>query len=465
MNTTQNTDQEKLGADQEKLGRSPLGRLLMGYALPSIIAMTATSLYNMVDSIFIGQADGPLGLAGLTVCFPLMNLSAAFGAMVGIGAGTMTALKIGQRDIEGAEHTLGNVVMLNVLLGFLFAAISLLLLDPILTFFGASESSLPYAHAYMSVLLFGNILTHLYLGLNDVVRSSGYPRRAMIATLTAVGLNVLFDYVLIVLMDMGIRGAAIGTLLAQAVALCVVLNHLTSPTSFIHFKKGIFKWRPKIVRSIISIGSAPFFTNCCACLVVLLINNGLGTYGGDNHISAYGIANRLAFIFIMVTQGICQGMQPISGFNYGAGLVGRCIGIYRLAAIGGTIVMTCGFLLIEIFPRFFTLWFTKDETLIGITEHALRMVFLLFPLVGYQIVTVGFLLSIGRSGKAILLSLSRQLLCLTPLLIILPRFYGADGVWMAMPISDGFSVIVATILCIGQLRILRRMEAAKDEAR
>ncbi|MBQ2322133.1 MAG: MATE family efflux transporter [Bacteroidales bacterium] len=450
-----------LGADQEKLGRVPLGRLLMEYALPSIIAMTATSLYNMVDSIFIGQADGPLGLAGLTVCFPLMNLSAAFGAMVGIGAGTMTALKIGQRDIEGAEHTLGNVVLLNVVLGSLFAAISLIFLEPILTFFGASEASLPYAKAYMSVLLYGNILTHLYLGLNDVVRSSGYPRRAMLATLTAVGVNVAFDYLLIVQMGLGIRGASIGTLMSQAVALCLVVRHLTMPSSFIRFKRGIFCWRPKIIKSIMGIGSAPFFTNCCACLVVLLINNGLGAYGGDNHISAYGIANRLAFFFIMVTQGICQGMQPISGFNYGAGLVGRCVGVYRLAIIGGTAIMTCGFVLVEFFPRFVSLWFTSDETLIGISEHALRMVFIAFPLIGYQIVTVGFLLSLGMSGKAIILSLSRQLLCLTPLLIVLPRFYGADGVWMAMPISDVCSVVVALFLGVGQLRILRRMEAAK----
>ncbi len=446
-----------LGADQEKLGTFPLGKLLMQYALPSIIAMTATSLYNMVDSIFIGQAEGPLGLAGLTVTFPLMNLSSAFGAMVGIGAGTITAMKIGQRDVDGAENTLGNVVLLNVLIGTLFAIVSLMFLDPILRFFGASDASLPYARAYMEVLLIGNVLTHLYLGLNDVVRSSGYPKKAMLATLTAVFVNIVFDYILIMKMGMGIRGAAIGTIMSQFVAFCVVLHHLTRPTSFIRFKKGILKWRPKLVRAILGLGSAPFFTNCCACLVVLLINNGLGAYGGDNHISAYGIANRVAFIFVMITQGICQGMQPISGFNYGAGLVDRCVGVYRRAAIGGTIVMTCGFILGEFFPRFVTSWFTDDATLLDITEKALHTMFALFPLVGMQIVTVGFLMSLGKAVKAIILSLSRQLLCLVPLLIFLPKFIGVAGIWLALPVADAVAVAVATFMALHQLRALRKL--------
>lgn len=449
--------QQTLGVKQEQLGNAPLGRLLLQYALPSIIAMTASSLYNMVDSIFIGQADGPLGLAGLTVTFPLMNLSSAFGAMVGIGAGTLTALKIGQRDVEGAENTLGNVVLLNVLIGAVFAIVALIFLDPILMFFGASDASLPYARSYMRILLYGNVLTHLYLGLNDVVRSSGYPKKAMVATLTAVVINVLFDYILIIRCGMGIEGAALGTLMSQLVAFFVVFHHLMRRESFIRFKKGIFKWRPKLVRSIIGIGSAPFFTNCCACLVVLLINNGLGAYGGDNHISAYGIANRVAFIFIMVTQGICQGMQPISGFNYGAGLVDRCVGVYRRATIWGTIVMCCGFALGEFMPGFVTSWFTDDAGLRDISASALRYMFMMFPLVGFQVVSVGFLMSLGKAGKAIVLSLCRQLLCLVPLIIVLPNFFGVDGVFMSIPIADAVTIIITIFMIVHQLRALHNL--------
>lgn len=453
---TDNNARPALGADQERLGKDPLGKLLMGYALPSIIAMTATSLYNMVDSIFIGQAEGPLGLAGLTVTFPLMNLSSAFGAMVGVGAGTIVAMKLGQREVEVAEKTLGNVVILNVVIGALFAIAALTFLDPILYFFGASDNSLPYARAYMEVLLVGNVLTHLYLGLNDVVRSSGYPRKAMVATLTAVVVNVLFDYVFIVVFGWGIRGAAFATLLAQFCAFLVVVRHLSQPSSFIHFKRGIFRWEGRIARQIVGIGSAPFFTNCCACLVVLLINNGLKDYGGDNYISAYGIANRVAFIFVMVTNGINQGMQPISGFNYGAGQVDRTVRVYRYAVCGGVAVMTLGFALGEFLPDLVTRMFTSDAELLGITRHALRVVFLLFPLVGFQIVTVGFMMSLGQARKAILLSLSRQLLCLVPLLVVLPRHVGVEGIWMAMPISDGIAVVVSVAMAAGQLRVLRR---------
>lgn len=456
MTDTDKNTKPALGADQERLGKEPLGKLLMSYALPSIIAMTATSLYNMVDSIFIGQEVGPLGLAGLTVSFPLMNLSSAFGAMVGVGAGTIVALKLGQREVEVAEKALGNVVLLNVIIGTLFAVVSLAFLDPILTFFGASENSLPYARAYMEVLLFGNVLTHLYMGLNDVVRSSGYPRKAMVATLTAVVVNVLFDFVFISVLGWGIRGAAFATLLAQFCAFLVVVRHLSLPTSFIHFKRGIFRWEGRIARSIIGIGSAPFFTNCCACLVVLLINNGLKDYGGDNYISAHGIVNRMVFIFVMVTNGINQGMQPISGFNYGAGQVERSIRVYRYAAMGGIAVMTCGFILGEFLPGLAARMFTNDAELLGITVHAMRVIFIVFPPVGFQIVTVGFMMSLGQARKAILLSLSRQLLCLIPLLIILPRHLGVEGVWMSLPIADGIAVVVSVVLSVGQLRILRR---------
>ncbi len=448
-----------LGEKQERLGKAPLGKLLVEFALPSIIAMTATSLYNMVDSIFIGKMIGPLGLAGLTVTFPLMNLSGAFGAMVGVGAGSLIAVKIGQREVDTAEYTLGNVVNLNVVIGILFAVVALVFLDPILLFFGASENTLPYARDYLSVLLYGNVLTHLYLGLNDVVRSSGYPRKAMLATLTAVLINVLFDYVFIVVLGWGIRGAAFATLLAQFMAFCVVFHHLTRPSSFIRFKRGIFTWRPKIVKAILGIGLAPFCTNCCACLVVLLINNGLLSYGGDTYIGAFGIVNRISFIFVMVTQGICQGMQPIAGFNYGAGLINRSLRVYKYACIGGMMVMTCGFLIAEICPSFVTGLFTSDPDLMSVADKALRIVLVAFPIVGFQIVTAGFMMALGKAPQAIVMSLSRQLICLAPLVVLLPMACGVSGVWIAMPVSDAFATIVAVFMAFYQVRRLKRMAA------
>ena len=444
-----------LGEKQERLGKERLGKLLADFALPAIIAMTATSLYNMVDSIFIGQAIGPLGLAGLTVTFPLMNLSGAFGAMVGVGAGSLIAVKIGQREVETAEHTLGNVVLLNVVIGILFAIVTLAFLEPILRFFGASDNSLPYAYEYMQVLLFGNVLTHLYLGLNEVVRSSGYPSKAMAATLTAVFINILFDYVFIVLLGWGIKGAAFATLLAQLVAFCVVFSHLANPKSFLHFKRGIFGWQPKIIKAILGIGLSPFCTNCCACLVVLLMNNSLLSYGGDNYISAYGIVNRICFVFVMVTQGICQGMQPIAGFNYGAGLFRRSLRVYKYAVIGGMAIMTVGFLVAEICPGFVAGLFTSDAELTAVTVHALRIVLAAFFIVGFQIVTAGFMMALGKAPQAIIMSMSRQLLCLVPLIVILPHFFGVDGVWYAMPASDVFATLVAIALSYRQVRKLR----------
>lgn len=444
-----------IGEKQERLGKAPLGRLLVEFALPSIVAMTAVSLYNVVDSVFIGRVVGPLGLAGLTVTFPFMNLSAAFGAMVGVGAGSLIAVKIGQRDIETAERALGNVVLLNVLIGAVFAIVSLAFLDPVLIFFGASANSLPYAHDYMEVLLYGNVLTHLYLGLNDVVRSSGYPGKAMAATLTSVGANIVFAYLLIVQLGFGIRGAAMATLLAQTLAICVVMSHLFRRDSLIRFKRGIFTWRPKIVKSILGVGLSPFFTNACACLVVLLLNNSLKDYGGDNYIGAFGIVNRVSFIFVMVTQGICQGMQPIAGFNYGAGDYGRVLRVYKYAVVGGMSVMTVGFLLAELFPEAVTSVFTKDEELSGITVHALRIVLAAFEIVGFQIITAGFMMAMRKAGQAIVMSLSRQLLCLAPLIVVLPNFFGVDGVWYAMPLSDAFATLVAVVVSARQIRKLR----------
>ncbi len=443
-------------SQQLALGTEPIRKLLARYALPSIIAMTATSLYNMVDSIFIGQGCNALAIAGLAVTFPLMNLSSAFGAMVGIGAGTVISVKLGQKDKESAEMVMGNAVLLNVVIGLVFMAVTLTFLDEILVFFGASEQTLPYAREYMQILLLGNVLTHLYLGLNDVVRSSGYPQRAMIATLTAVGINAVFNYFFIFKLQLGIGGAALGTLCAQAVAFSELIFHFTRKSTYLRFSRRIFHFRKRIVKSILSIGMAPFLLNTCACVVVLLINTDLMRHGGDYYVGAYGIANRLVFVFIMVAQGINQGMQPIVGYNYGAGTIDRSLKTYRIAAITASCVTTVGFLFYQFAPEVAVRLFTNDEEMIAITVHALGYMSFFFPLVGFQIVSSGLFMSFGMAKKAIFLSMTRQLLFLIPFLIVLPRFFGTDGVWMSMPLADVLSIVVVAVMIFRLFRQFRK---------
>lgn len=434
------------------LGTEKLTKLLMQYATPAIIAMTASSLYNMVDSIFIGQGCGKEAIAGLAVTFPFANLSAAFGAMVGVGASIMIAMKLGQKDLKSAELLLGNVVMLNTWIGAAFSIVCLLFLDPILRLFGASDITLPYAREYMQVLLYGNIMTHIYFGLNDVVRSSGYPKKAMMCTLLAVCINAIFNYVFIFILDMGIAGAAWGTLCAQASALSIIISHFRSPKSYLRFQKGIMKVRWDFIRSILGIGMSPFLINSCACLVVSVVNNSLMKYGGDIAVGAYGIVNRVVFVFVMVVMGFNQGMQPIVAYNYGANNLNRVRKVLMLTIGCAVTVTTTGFLLCEFAPSALVGLFTTDGDLSNVAVHAMRLFVITFPFVGAQIVSVGFFQSIGVVKKSIFLSLSRQLIFLIPSLLLLPTFWGLDGVWLSMPVADGLATLVTLTLLIYQLK-------------
>ena len=293
-----------------ELGTKPIGRLLMQYALPAIVAMVASSLYNMVDSIFIGQGVGPLAISGLAITFPFMNLSAAFGAAIGIGSCTFISVKLGQRDYSIANKVLGNCVLLNIIVGILFGGICLTSLDSILRFFGASDNTLPYAREYMEIILLGNAITHLYFGLNAVLRAASKPRQAMYTTIFTVILNAILDPLFIYTFGLGIRGAAYATILSQLVALCLQWKMFSNKDELLHFNYSLFRINTPIVKNIIGIGMSPFAMNSCACLVVIFINNSLMKYGGDLAVGAYGIANRIAFVFVMVTIGINQGMQP-----------------------------------------------------------------------------------------------------------------------------------------------------------
>lgn len=445
------------GTIPTSLGTESIPKLLKQYAVPAIIAMTASSLYNMIDSAYIGQGVGPMAISGLAVTFPLMNLSTAFGTLVGVGASTLISVLLGQRNYSVARRVLGNVIIMNCVIGLLFMALSLLFLDPILYFFGASEATIPYAREYMQVVLIGNIITHLYFGLNAVLRAAGHPRKAMYATILTVALNTILDPIFIFVLDMGIRGAAIATVISQLVSLIWQIKIFSNKDEFLHFSKDMMKFDSKIAYRSLSIGMAPFLMNVASCFIVILINKGLQTYGdmemaggGDLSIGAYGIINRLSFLFVMVVMGFTQGMQPIAGYNYGAQLYDRVIKVLRLTIICATIVMTAGFLAAMIFPELMVKIFTSDPQLIDLSSKGARLVFLAFPIIGFQIVTSNFFQSLGMAKKAIFLSLSRQLLFLAPCLIILPRLIGVKGVWLSLPISD----IISTIVTIFMLRTL-----------
>lgn len=438
------------------LGTERIRTLLFRYSIPAIIAMTATSLYNLIDSVFIGHGVGEKALAGLAVTFPFMNLAAAFGSLVGVGASAVISVKLGQRDMRSAELALGNVVLLNLSIGTVFTILSLFFLDNILVFFGASAESLPYARDYMVVILLGNIITHVYLGLNDVVRASGYPQRAMAATLVAVVINCGFNALFIFGLGLGIRGAALGTICAQMVALCIILYHYQRPETFLRFKREAFHFSAKMVKAIISIGCAPFLINLCACIVVMLINNGLLKYGNDYYVGAYGINNRIIFLFIMVVMGFNQGMQPIVGYNYGAGQIKRVLKAYKITVICATAVTTLCFLLCQLFPSLVIGMVTTKDIYMDIATHGLRILVMTFPLVGFQIVTVSFFQSIGKAHKAIFMSVSRQMLLLVPLLLFLPNMFGTDGVWMCMPIADALSVLLASVLVYNQVKDFKK---------
>ena len=442
-----------------ELGTKPIGKLLMQYAIPAIIAMTASSLYNMVDSILIGHGVGAMAISGLAITFPLMNLAAAFGSLVGVGAATMISVKLGQKDYKTAQRVLGNVVTLNVVIGVLFTIVTLVFLDPILYFFGASEATIPYARDYMVIILLGNVITHSYLGLNSVLRSAGHPQKAMFATIMTVIINTILDPIFIFTFDMGIEGAAVATVLAQVIALVWLFKLFSNKNELIYLEKGIYGLQKNLVSNIIGIGMAPFLMNLAACFIVILINTGLKLYDGDLAIGAFGIVNRISFLFVMIVMGLNQGMQPIAGYNYGAQQYHRVNHVMKLTVIAATIVTTVGFLIGELIPELTVKAFTTDPTLVSMSARGMRIVVMFFPIIGFQMVTSNFFQSIGMARKAIILSLSRQVMILIPCLIILPLFWGADGVWFSMPISDAAASVIAAIMLYRQFKQFKQHPA------
>ena len=439
-----------------ELGTKPVGPLLMQYALPAIIAMTASSLYNIIDRVVIGQVVGPMAISGLAITFPFMNLSGAFGAAVGVGASTAISVKLGQHDYHTAVNLLGNTVTLNLIVGFALAVICLWLLDPILYFFGASEQTIPYARDFMQVIMAGTMITHMYFGMNAALRAAGKPRQAMYATIFTVVMNIILVLVFIMWLGWGIRGAALATIISQATAMIYQLKLLTNKKEILHFKRGIYRLKSTLVKNIVGIGISPFLMNACACIIVIFMNNQFVKYGGDLTVGSYGIANAIGTMFVMFIMGVNQGMQPIAGYNYGSQQIDRLMEVLKLSIITATCIMTVGWLIAMFLPYYCARMFTTDTTLIAMSIHAIRINMLLFPIIGFQMVVTNFFQCIGKVQISIFLSLSRQLLFLLPLLAILPLFWGVDGVWYSLPASDLTAAIVAAIIMQIYMKKIKR---------
>ena len=438
-----------------ELGMKPVGRLLWQYALPAMVAMTASSLYNIIDRAFIGQVVGPEAIAGLGITFPLMNLSAAFGAAVGVGASTCISVKLGQKDYATAEHLLGNTVTLNLIIGFLFMVVCLAFLNPILRFFGASDATLPYAREFMEVILLGNMITHMYFGMNAVLRASGKPRHAMYAVLFTVGMNIVLVIAFVWWFRWGIRGAALATIASQSMALCWQMWVFANPKELLHLKRGIYKLKGNLVRNIIAIGVSPFLMNATSCVIVIIMNNQFVRYGGDMAVGAYSIANSVAMVFFMFVIGITQGMQPIVGYNYGAEKYDRMLRCLWMAIGVATSILLVGWGLSMLLPRQIARIFTTDATLLEMSARGIRLDMLVFFVVGSQAVITNFFQCIGKVGISIFLSLSRQLLMLLPLAYFLPMVWQLDGVWYSMPASDFGSFAMTWPLLFWYLRKLK----------
>lgn len=465
-------------ANTLSLGTDNIGSLLWRYAAPAIIAMASNSIYHIIDSIFVGHGVGGAAIAGMAITMPIMNIAGAFGAMVGVGAAARMSIRLGEGNMQAAEKTLANAVMLNLILGFVLMAFMLIFLDPILQLFSggnASAETIGYARDFMRIILLGNMTQHMYLGLNEQIRASGYPQKSMRIILTAVALNLCLNPLFIFKFGWGIKGSALATVISQAVSFLIAGSHFCQKSSFVRFRRAAFVLDWKIIKAILSIGLAPFMVNICASMVAAFVNTALLKYGGtgvhdvvqtthasaDIFVGAYGIANRVVMLLIMVIQGLNQGMQPIVGFNYGAKQYDRVRKALYLTIGCGMTISTLGFLACQIFPEGIASLFVDsskggDETLmIAAASQAMRIIVTMFPLVGFQIVAGAFFQYIGHAKLAIFVSMTRQMLFLLPLLWIIPRYMGATGVWISMPIADCASITLAAILLYRELKKLR----------
>lgn len=442
----------------EALGTKPIGRLLWEFAAPGIVAMSASSIYNICDSIFIGHHSGAFAIAGMAITFPLMNILSAFACIASVGGAAQASIHMGMQKRRDTHRILGNVLLLNIVFSLLLCVFGLLFLDKILLTFGASAATLPYARVYMRVILYGVFVSQVFQSLCALTRATGYPRLAMRTQLLAVVLNVILDLLFIFVFDWGIQGAAVATVCSQTLALLQLLPRFFDHRNYLFFSRNIFRVSWHHICEIVSIGTSPFMANLSGCLIVTVVNLNLLHYGGDLYIGAYGIINRITQLIILMVAGFSQGLQPIVGYNLGAKHFDRVRSVLKRAILIATIITTVGYALVATFPDKLASLFTNEQEMIDICIPALRIALLTFPVVGSQMIAVSFFQSIRKAKLSIFITLSRQLCFLLPLLLWLPSQIGVTGVWWSMSLSDVYSVILSWILLI---RMGRNFEMIK----
>ncbi len=448
-----NKDSDRL----RELGTASVPKLLFKYSLPAVVGTVVSAVYNIVDSMVIGHAiDDPNVVAGIAVTFPVMNLATALGMLIGAGAATRVSIVLGQKDHRRAELILGNSVLLTVIIGILYMAGFAIFLDKILMLLGASEHTLPYAHEFLMWVLPGMLLMNLTFSYNNVMRASGYPGKAMYTNLIGAGMNMILAPLFLFGFGWGIRGAAIATDISMLITAFFVMAHFFNTKNELHFVRGTFRFDWPIIKSVLYIGMSPFLINVAGASVNAIINNSLLHYGGDNAIAAVVVFNRFVTVFIFIVIGICQGMQPILGYNYGSGRFNRLFKTLWWAVGSAVAVTSLGSAIGALMPESIARMFMQDPEQINCAVSCLRITTIAFWIVGFQVVATNFFQSMGMAGKSIFLSLTRQIIFMIPLLYILPPHFGLDGVWAAFPISDFVATVVAATLLTVQLRRIKR---------
>lgn len=444
-------------APSNSLATEPIGKLLWKYAVPAIVGTMVMSLYTIIDRIFIGQGVGPDAISGLALTFPILTLTAAIGMLVGAGAAARISIVLGQKDPRRAEMILGNSLILSLGLSCCYTIFFIFFMDDILRQFGGSDRTIPYAREFLFYLLPGMALTNLCFSFNSMMRASGYPKKAMITMLIGAVMNVILDPIFIFWFEMGIKGAAIATVISMAVSTAFVMYHFIGKESSIRFHRYSFRLQGQIIRNIVSIGMSPFLINLTASAVAIFMNTSLQKYGGDTAIGAFGIINSYGMLIVMLIIGLCQGMQPIVGFNFGAGNLQRMQKALTLTATVATIITTIGFIGSTFFPQYLARAFTTDAHLIEVSSAGLRITMMMFPIVGAQIVITNFFQSIGKASISIFLSLSRQVLFLIPAILLLPHLWGLEGVWYASPVADGIATLVTVWVLFAQRKLFKQL--------
>ena len=449
----------------KELETKNIGSLLWAYALPSIVSHIIASIYNIVDRVFLGQYVGALAIAGLAITMPIMNIIHAFGSLVGAGSAARMSIILGKKDYKWAEDILGNSLLLTFFFGFLFVTGGYLFMDRILEAFGASADTIAYAREYMYIVLPGMFMTTLSFNLTGLMRATGYPKKSMWIMAGGAILNIFLDALFIYVLDWGIAGAAWATTISMSCTGVLSVWHFLQKSSFIRFRRHA--WKPKlyIFKNILMIGMSPFSMNLAASLVVALLNNQLLRYGGDLAVGAYGLVNTFGSLSVMLMVGLCQGMQPIAGYNYGAGHPLRLKEVYTLTMKLNVVIGFVGALLALALPHAMLRLFTKEEELIQIGIPAMRFMMVMFPLVGFTITNSNFFQSIDKPWIAIVTSLSRQVLFLTPLIYVVPPLFvdaggaGLTGVWASMTISDFLGAVLAFVLMLSQRHVFKPTES------